>query len=103
MEDYRGLLPPFTDEGVLPPGDYVLTLDEVAESPLVHGPGDRHYPNWDRSWRKKLVENLAVLVRQLWLVGIREIFVDGSFVEDKEHPNDIDGYFECETDPTGKR
>lgn len=25
-----------------------------------------------------------------------EIFIDGSFVEDKEHPNDIDGYFECE-------
>ena len=24
-----------------------------------------------------------------------EIFLDGSFVEDKDHPNDIDGYFEC--------
>ncbi len=29
-------------------------------------------------------------------VGVAEIFVDGSFVEDKEHPNDIDGYFVCD-------
>lgn len=31
-----------------------------------------------------------------WAEALREIFIDGSFVEDKEHPNDIDGYFECE-------
>jgi hypothetical protein len=29
-------------------------------------------------------------------VRIRTIFIDGSFVEDKDHPNDIDGYFECD-------
>jgi hypothetical protein len=28
-------------------------------------------------------------------VGVTEIFVDGSFVEDKGHPGDIDGYFVC--------
>lgn len=27
--------------------------------------------------------------------GIREVFADGSFVEEKDHPNDIDGYFVC--------
>ena len=42
------------------------------------------------------VDNLAVLVRQLWEVGIDRIFVDGSFVEEKDHPNDVDGYFECD-------
>ena len=26
---------------------------------------------------------------------IENIFINGSFVEDKDHPNDIDGYFEC--------
>jgi hypothetical protein len=36
------------------------------------------------------------LARQLWQVGIYEIFADGSFVEDKDHPNDIDGYFVCD-------
>jgi hypothetical protein len=29
-------------------------------------------------------------------VGLDEIFIDGSFVEDKDHPNDIDGYFVCD-------
>ena len=42
------------------------------------------------------MDNLAILVRQLWQVGIGEVFVNGSFVEDKDHPNDIDGYFVCE-------
>src|SRR5215212_4898053 len=36
------------------------------------------------------------MVGQLWEAGISEIFVNGSFVEDKDHPGDIDGYFECE-------
>lgn len=27
---------------------------------------------------------------------MKNIFIDGSFVEDKDHPNDIDGYFECD-------
>lgn len=39
--------------------------------------------------------NLSVRVHHLWQAGITEIFIDGSFVEDKDHPNDIDGYFEC--------
>ena len=37
-----------------------------------------------------------MLARQLWRVGITQIFIDGSFVEEKDHPNDIDGYFECD-------
>jgi hypothetical protein len=53
---------------------------------------------WDRVWRRQLVENLSVMVQQLWDVGIDEIFIDGSFVEDKDHPNDIDGYFVCDPD-----
>lgn len=91
------MLPPFTEYGLLPPGDYQLTLVELARSLLVVGPADsERYPHWDRAWRLALVENLGVMVRQLWQVGITEIFIDGSFVEDKDHPNDIDGYFECD-------
>jgi hypothetical protein len=89
------MLPGFTKEGYLPPADYELTLDELRASVLVAGPSNG-FPNWDRGWRERLVENLSVLVDQLWQVGIEEIFVDGSFVEDKEHPNDIDGYFVCD-------
>lgn len=40
-----------------------------------------------------LVNNLEILVNQLHNVGVDEIFIDGSFVEDKASPSDIDGYF----------
>ena len=36
------------------------------------------------------------MVHELWDVGIDQIYIDGSFVEEKAHPNDIDGYFECD-------
>lgn len=95
-ESKRNRLPSFTEEGVLPVGDYELTLDELRESALVLGPhkGVRS-DHWDADCRRSLVDNLSILVRQLWQIGITEIFVGGSFVEDKDHPNDIDGYFEC--------
>ena len=87
-------IPSFDSDGVLPPGDYVLTLEELSQSILVAGPNGAE--GWDAPWRAKLVANLGTMVRQLWKVGITEIFVNGSFVEDKDHPNDIDGYFECD-------
>ena len=52
-------------------------------------------PAWDAKWRRHLTDNLGILAGQLWSIGISEIFVDGSFVEDKDRPNDIDGYFVC--------
>ncbi len=88
-------IPPFTKDGVFPVGDYALTLGELRESPLVRG-SQGSSTHWDIAWRRHLVDNLSVLVRQLWQVGIAEIFIDGSFVEEKDHPNDIDGYFECD-------
>ncbi len=87
-------LPKFTEEGLLPPGDYTLTLEELRRSPLVMG-WEGGSATWDAAWRAKLVDNLEILIRQLWQIGVREIFIDGSFVEDKDHPNDIDGYFVC--------
>lgn len=86
----------FTADGTLPQGDYEMTLDQLRGSILVLGPGEpKDHQVWDAAWREKLVGNLRVLVEQLWKVGIEEIYIDGSFVEDKDHPNDIDGYFEC--------
>lgn len=91
------MLPPFTNDGLLPPGDYVLTLDDLRTSMLVDGPRPlREGSCWDQTWRETLVDNLALLVGQLRQVGITEIFINGSFVEDKDHPNDIDGYFVCD-------
>ncbi len=42
-----------------------------------------------------MIGNLEVLTKQLWQVGVRDIYADGSFAEDKDHSNDIDGYFVC--------
>jgi hypothetical protein len=90
-------VPPFEADGILPAGDYELSFDELRQSILVLGPGDPHEcPSWDAAWRESLVRNLETLTRQLWQVGVRDVFADGSFVEDKDHPNDIDGYFVCD-------
>lgn len=89
------MLPDFDEYGLLPPGDYELTFEQLRASMLVVGPLGGT-ASWDAAWRSHLVDNLEVMVRQLWHVGVRDIFVDGSFAEDKGHPNDIDGYFVCE-------
>lgn len=92
-------LPPFDNDGLLPPGDYPLTFKELRNSVLVLGPSDPAWcPNWDSVWRETLVNNLEILTRQLWQVGITDIYADGSFAEDKDHPSDIDGYFVCDLD-----
>lgn len=89
------MIPDFDTEGLLPPGDYEVSFEELGQSTLVMG-GERHRENWDAAWRLQLVRNLDRVSQQLWSVGIRDIYVDGSFVEDKDHPNDIDGYFVCD-------
>jgi hypothetical protein len=81
--------------GVLLPGNHQATLADIRASFLVSGEGVGSL-SWDAGWRAECVNNLEVMVNQLWQVGIARIFVDGSFVEDKDHPNDIDGYFDCD-------
>ena len=34
-----GILPAFDADGLLPPGDYLLTLGQLKQSQLVLGPG----------------------------------------------------------------
>jgi hypothetical protein len=85
----------FDENGLLPVGDHLLTLEQLAGSMLVTGPQDAP-PTWDAAWRLQLVHNLGIVVQQLWQVGISNISIDGSFVEDTDHPHDLDGYFECD-------
>lgn len=90
-------IPEFTDKGMHPPGDYAVTIESLRTSPLVIGPEEPDaMTTWDQQWRAHLVDQLEAMTRQLWQVGITDIFINGSFVEDKAHPNDIDGYFVCE-------
>lgn len=88
-------IPEFDERGLLPPGTYEVTFDQLRASVLVGGPA-LPVDGWHAEWRGYLVDQAEVLVRQLWQVGIAEVLLDGSFVEDKPHPNDIDGYFVCD-------
>ena len=82
----------FNADDVLDSGTYDATFSQLRSSLLVVGNGSS--PNWDSVWRNALVDNLEILTKQLCSVGITEIFIDGSFVENKDRPNDIDGYFD---------
>ncbi len=84
----------FNAAGVLPQ-DYEVTLEEIRQSLLVNGP-EPIKPNWDVNWRRNLVDNAEVLVRQLWDAGITTVYLNGSFVQSIGHPGDIDGCFECD-------
>lgn len=88
------MIPQFDADGFLPPGDYEASFEDLRSSVLVIGPPGAL--DWDRAWRAMLVDNLEILTRQLWQAGIEDVFADGSFAEDKDHPNDIDGYFVCD-------
>lgn len=89
----------FNSRGLLPPGDHTMTINDLKQSLLVVGPGN--IP-WDPVHRLWLVSNLEIMYNQLKTVKILfpgkigNLFIDGSFVQDKAHPNDIDGYFECD-------
>jgi hypothetical protein len=88
-------LPRFAPGGLLPPGDHPLTIAELRQSYLVTGEG-LDIPGWDARWRAQLVDNLELFVRQLWQIDVKRVFVNGSFITSKPHPEDIDAYFECE-------
>lgn len=85
----------FDENGLLPAGEYPMSLDDLEQSILVTGEEEIEGA-WDTKWRLKLVKNLRVLVKQLWDEGITDIFIDGSFATDKLRPGDIDGYFVVE-------
>ncbi|MDZ4685864.1 MAG: hypothetical protein SH850_12415 [Planctomycetaceae bacterium] len=73
------MIPPFNDDGYLPPGIHPATLDEIVarfgqESDL----------------RRVQMESLRWLVELARRAGILRIVVNGSFVTDKLEPNDVD-------------
>lgn len=96
----RVVLPPFTRFGVLPPGEYEATLDELRRSHVVVGPKDGR--PWDTTWRLRLLAALQGRLGQLWAVGyVPQVVIAGSFVEDVPHPADIDGWFPCPRNKCG--
>jgi hypothetical protein len=73
------VIPPFDDNGYLPHGIHLATLDEI-ESRFGR----------DSELRRVQIESLRWLKDLAERAGIERIVLDGSFVTDAIEPNDID-------------
>ena len=73
------MIPPFDDQGYLPAGLHLATLDEVAER--FGGPSEL---------RQAQMESVRWLVELAKAVGITRLVVNGSFSTDQWEPNDVD-------------
>jgi len=79
------MIPDFIDLGnpapwqVLPPGIHIVTLKEIESS---FGNNTPH--------RQNLFNGLCAALKNLEQAGCRTVYLDGSFVSDKDHPGDFD-------------
>jgi hypothetical protein len=73
------MIPPFDENGCLPPGVHGATIEEVAER---FGQGSE--------LRRVEIESLRWLVDLARQAGVPRIVVNGSFVTDLLEPNDVD-------------
>jgi hypothetical protein len=75
-------IPEFNELGYLPPGVYETTW---AEFLARFGTNPQ---------RLRLATGLAAALRKLGIAGCRRVIIGGSFVTDKEEPNDFDGWYD---------
>lgn len=73
---------PHTESGFLEPG---IHYSRKAEFYSRFGYSD---------WRKLQLEKLSTFLGKLAATGCRRVWIGGSFISTKEHPNDIDGYWD---------
>jgi hypothetical protein len=73
------MIPPFDDNGFLPPGIHPATVDEIA---------DRF--GQEPEVRRAQMESIRWLVEIAQRAGIERIVLNGSFVTDQYEPNDVD-------------
>ena len=73
------MIPPFEDDGYLPPGVHAATLNEIEER---FGIGSE--------LRRAQMQSLRWLVELARRAGAQKIIVNGSFVCDRAEPNDVD-------------
>lgn len=79
------MIPDFKDDGLLPPGVHEATLEELREK-----------LGFTRR-RRTLIDGLERALELMSGCGVRQIYIDGSFVTDKPRPNDIDGCYDVES------
>ncbi len=77
------MIPSFDERGNLPPGIHPATWDEIVE----------RYATNER--RGQLLEWLHLAIESLRAAGCSRVYLDGSFVTDKEAPGDFDACWEA--------
>lgn len=82
------MIPQFTDDGLLPSGVHETELEELKEK-----------MGWSRK-RQGLLEGLEEALELMAACGVARAYLDGSFVTDKDRPNDIDGCYDLAEDVT---
>ncbi|MGI8559093.1 MAG: DUF6932 family protein [Solirubrobacteraceae bacterium] len=78
------MIPSFDERGNLPPGIHPATWDEILE----------RYATNQR--REQLLSGLRAAIDSLRAAGCRRVYLDGSFVTDKELPGDFDVCWEMD-------
>ncbi len=76
-------IPAVQPNGELPPGEHQASLDEIEA---------RYGVSTD--CRKLLMQGLRKAASNFELSGVSTLWINGSFITDKEEPNDIDGCWE---------
>lgn len=79
MGDRLNPIPEFDLNGNLPPGEFVVTLEDIKKQ-LAWSPR-----------RKKLLKGLEKALENLSAAGVKRVYIDGSFTTNKDDPNDVDG------------
>jgi len=80
----RMSIPPFDDNGNLPPEIYYCTWEEFVERFQIN-------PR-----RSRLIQGLKKAIVQLKAAGCQTIYINGSFVTDKLNPGDFDACWDIE-------
>jgi hypothetical protein len=84
------MIPQFSEDGLLPPGVHETDLEELREK-----------MGWSRK-RQELLEGLEEALELMASCRVERVYLDGSFVTDKDRPNDIDGCYDLAEDVTAE-
>jgi Family of unknown function (DUF6932) len=77
------VIPSFDQRGNLPPGIHQATWDEIVERYAIN------------ERRGQLLDGLRTAIDSLRIAGCSRVYLDGSFITDKELPGDFDACWEA--------